>query len=450
MKTVYRFCLMLAWLLLLLSGCAKSAGAQREDGLRFLDPAGMRGFQFLQFLGEEDVWENGVCVADLSDVTVSELTVPASYQGRSVVAVIKGSSAITDLKIEEGIRYLEDMDLRSLKSVGIPSSVTFMSRAFDFCQDLEEVVVPGDIERMEEYSFWKCESMKKVEFLGCVELVQDSFQDCPSLCKVVFHGGPEEIGGASFNQCPSLKTVELPAETAVSEEAFMGPIEYDPSYSKEEIRRYAGESDAEALIQTARSVLGTEFTPEKEIYRQNAAELAGLLNGPLVAADRCPDCHHYEYSADALPQNAGLYVIGVDEIDFFYRGTVYTEEKAEAVSEGRAKRCWCLYEYTGYQDGPDYILGSWTDYLCYRVSLWETESGDLIAWYDGITGDAPFSYTIGQNVIDFKFPVGEDGTRNFFLNEDGSRPTPLGDVVRDLYGVTARTAQTEILRREEP
>ena len=154
-----------------------------------------------------------------------------------------------------------------------------------------------------------------------------------------------------------------------------------------------------------------------------------------------------EYSVDALPQNAELHMVGVDEIDFFYRGTLYSEEKAEKVSEGRMPLCWCLYEYTGYADGPDYVFGSGAYYLSYKVSLWEMESGELIAWYDGKTGYAPFSYTIGKDVIRFALTVGEDKTRYFFLNEDGSQPTPLGDVVRDLYGMTERTAQTEIRRR---
>ena len=131
----------------------------------------------MQFLGEDDVWEKGVCVAYLVDVTVSELTVPATWQGKSVIAVVKGSNVITDLKIEEGIRYLEDMDLRSLKSVEIPSSVTFMSRAFDFCRDLEKVVIPGDVGRIEQYSFWRCESLISVEFAGRSGTVQDSFRE---------------------------------------------------------------------------------------------------------------------------------------------------------------------------------------------------------------------------------------------------------------------------------
>ena len=451
MKTVNRLCLTLALLLLLLPGCAKTTGAEREDGLRFLNPGGMRGYRFLEFLGEDDVWENGVCVAYLNDVTVSELTVPASYQGRTVVAAVGGSNEITDLKLEEGIRFLENMDLRSLKSVEIPSSVTFMSRAFDFCRDLEEVVIPGDVGRIEQYSFWKCESLKSVDFTGRIGTVQDSFQECPSLCEVVFHDDLEEILGASFAECPALKTIELPADTAVSDDAFMGPFEYDPAYSTEEVLSYAGGFDTEPLLAFARSVLGTEFSPEKKIYRNNAADFADRLNGPFVAADRCPDCHYLEYSVNTLPQNAEVHAIGVNEIDFYYRGTVYTEEKAEAVSEGRAPLCWCLYEYTGYADGPDYTLGSdVTDFLAYRVSLWDMESGDLIAWYNGTAGDAPFSYTVGKDVINFSLSVGDGGTKYFFRNEDGSQPTPLGDVVRDLYGLTARTTQTEIVRRDEP
>ncbi len=48
--------------------------------------------------------------------------------------------------------------------------------------------------------------------------------------------------------------------------------------------------------------------------------------------------------------------------------------------------------------------------------------------------------------ISYELPTGE-GTKYFFLKEDGRRPIPLNCVIEDIYGVTERSLQVRIQYR---
>ena len=433
--------------LFLLAGC----GSQIQEaggGIRFLKPENLGGYDFLQFCKDQDVY-----ICDIGNADTAEFVVPSQYKNKPVVAVIStafgGNNTLASLKIEEGILYLESIKkFSALKKAELPSSATYLKHAFQDCCALEEIVFPGKISRIGGSSFGKCGALQRAIFRDDVETLTDfAFSGCGMLNEVIFEKNVTELRRYVFQGCYRLTSVELPAGVGIDETVFARPYDYEPAYLSQTVLDYDLTYDAEAVRQAALSVLGSEPDPQKEIRQEEAKKLAGLLNGPILVTEKCPDCHFYEYSPEALPKELSLRLIPVSEIEFAFSGTVYTEEKAAAAAEKKTPLVFCLYEYIGYSDGPAYVVGGNLAYhLWYRVSLWDMEQGSLLAWYTVKTGYAPATYHISKDKISFEMPTG-DGTEYFFLNADGKRPLPLNCVMEDIYGVTERSPQVRIQYR---
>jgi len=433
---------------LCLAGCGSGRIVETPDGARFLKPSNLGGYDFLRFCEGDDVY-----ISDIRKVTAPEMEVPAAFRNQPVIAAIgnctEANEALVTLKISEGVQYLERIDgFHALKNVDLPSTLLSLNDAFQYCPALEEVAIPGDIEQVCGFSFQACNALEQVKFLGNVGVISDfAFHSCPSLKDVVFQGDVGEIKGYAFNECPMLTSIVLPRETVIEETVFARPTNYAPEYVSDAVNDYCRLYDADALREQAYAVLGQAFDPEKRISDGDAAKFSDTINGPILAMEQCPDCHHSEYSPEVLPEELSLKMIDVSEIEFFYSGTFYTPEKAQRVYDGTSPLVFCICEIIGHSDGPEYTFsGRPASYLWYRISLWEPGSDEPIAWYTCSNGSAPSVYTIGQDRISYSLKVGE---RNmyFFLDADRVQPTPLLRVVHDFYGITGKTKRVEIIYR---
>ncbi|MBO4872802.1 MAG: leucine-rich repeat domain-containing protein [Lachnospiraceae bacterium] len=433
--------------LFFLAGCGNQV-QKTEEGLTYWKPENLGGYDFLTKCKDQDVY-----ICDIREVSTAELTVPSEFKGKPVVAVIGsptgGNSTLTSLKIGEGVLYLERIaNLSALKSVTLPSSVTFLKDAFENCPLLEEIVFPGKIGWIGGFSFRKCSALQRVTFREDVGTVTSfAFADCPVLSEVRFEKSVGELQRYVFQGCFRLTAVELPAGTVVEKTVFERPYDYDPAYLPQTVLDYDLAFDAESLRQAALSVLGEALDPQKEISQEEAQSFADRLNGPILVTETCPDCYFYDYAPEALPKEPSLRLIPVSEIEYAFSGTVYTPEKAAGLTAKSQPPTYCLFEYIGYADGPqyNYVLSAGY-YLWYRVSLREADTGNLLAWYTVKTGYAPASFTAGKDRINYDLQTG-DGTRSYFLNQDGTKPLPFNCVIQDFFGVTERSRQTEIRYR---
>ncbi len=429
--------------LLLLSGCSGGNGVvETNDGLAYYPVKGMGGFDFLEYWNGEDAY-----ACNIEKFTGTSLTVPSTFQNKPVIAVWGDNTNITDLRIGEGVLAVEKSALRSLQTAVIPASVVCLNEAFRSAQ-LTEVTFSGNVSRISWLSFSNCGSLEKVTFLGDVGTISSCFRDCPKLKEVVFNGKVRELSGSAFSSCPALKSVTLPAETVVGDEVFRRPEKYDAAYLPEDTSEYCRRYDIGKLEAAALGSLGSALDPEKEIAPADAVHYKDRFNGPVLYTDQCPDCEYTDYSPEFLPDDLVIRTADVGEIEYFHSGTVYTKEKAESVRNGSSPVICCLCETCGYSKGPDYTLSSNNYYLWYRISLWDTETNTLVAWYTERNGYAPGSYTIGVGGKDPFFPIVFSGkVRNFFLNEDGSEPDPVRSVLNDFFGGSGQGAGTEIIRR---
>ena len=439
-KTRWMLCLLGMLLALLLTGCGGDNVVKTGDGLEYYPVKGMGGFDFLKYWNGEDAW-----ACNIEHFTGTSLTVPATFRNKPVIAVWGSSGTITDLRIGDGILAVENAALRSLETVVIPPSVVCLDEAFKSAR-LTEVTIPGNIDQVSWLSFNNCASLEKVTFLGDVGTVSSSFWNCPKLKEVVFSGSVGALTEAAFSSCPALKSVVLPAETAVGDNVFRQPEEYDAAYLPEGVAEYCRQYQLSELESAARAAAGTAFDPEKKISPEEAANYADRLNGPVLFTDQCPDCFYTDYAPEVLPDSLEIRAVDVGEIEYFHSGTVYLKEKADNVRNGSAPLVYCLCETAGYSKGPEYTLSVNNYYLWYRVSLWEAGTNTLVAWYEARNGYAPDSFTIGKDRVFFPI-VFSGGSKDFFLEKDGTKPTPFSRVMRDFFPGSAAAGRPEIIRR---
>lgn len=126
----------------------------------------------------------------------------------------------------------------SLKAPSLPDSITELGRCvFDECHGFDKIVFPrnlkvlpygtcrscrnleevelSNIERIEEYAFGACRSLKQMELPSTVKFVgKEAFKDCESLETVVFTSSGCKIEDHIFEGCQALKRVVLPASYA--------------------------------------------------------------------------------------------------------------------------------------------------------------------------------------------------------------------------------------------
>ena len=96
-----------------------------------------------------------------------------------------------------------------------------LARAFCDHPNIEEVICHDGVERIEEYAFYRCPSLRRVIMPGVKEVEKCVFNWCTSLTYVEC-GKLERIGKGAFCACKSLSSIDLPSIRIVWGGAFDG------------------------------------------------------------------------------------------------------------------------------------------------------------------------------------------------------------------------------------
>lgn len=90
--------------------------------------------------------------------------------------------------------------------------------------NLQSVILPDTVRRIEDSAFLNCATLTLVEVYGPIDrLGIRAFENCKALKEVHFYNGIQEIGIYAFNLCESLSRVGFgPANPAIPEGAFVG------------------------------------------------------------------------------------------------------------------------------------------------------------------------------------------------------------------------------------
>ncbi|MCR5491307.1 MAG: leucine-rich repeat domain-containing protein [Bacilli bacterium] len=193
-----------------------------------------------------------------------EVTVPASYEGKAVVALgekaFAGNTKITAVHLPDSIRYVSGFyGCSALRSVNIPESVVVIaSEAFSQCLGLEMLRIPSSVNEIGGLAFYMCGAdvvvdpankaycndecgalldKHKVRLIRFPVLRRDekyelprsiqeiepfAFAGCEVLQSVTLPVGLEKIGQRAFEKC-SFPSIRIPSGVErIDSEAFMG------------------------------------------------------------------------------------------------------------------------------------------------------------------------------------------------------------------------------------
>lgn len=111
-----------------------------------------------------------------------------------------------------------------IESVKIPDTVMEIGGfVFEGCTNLKAIDLPPNLQNMWQYAFTRT-SIEEITIPGTVErIVPYTFNESRALKKVLFQEGTKKISARAFKNCTALEDVYLSSTiTNISDEAFEG------------------------------------------------------------------------------------------------------------------------------------------------------------------------------------------------------------------------------------
>ena len=116
-------------------------------------------------------------------------------------------------------------DAKHLTTIKIPSTVYEIdSRAFLFCCNLKEFIIPNSVKSIGSSAFDGCNSLTKIIIPNSVTTIGDyAFGECAKLNEILFGKGVKSIGESAFSGCSALTDITIPNNvTKIGSKAFQG------------------------------------------------------------------------------------------------------------------------------------------------------------------------------------------------------------------------------------
>ncbi|MBQ3571830.1 MAG: leucine-rich repeat domain-containing protein [Clostridia bacterium] len=128
--------------------------------------------------------------------------------------------------VKEDTRYVNSLPAKII----IPSTyqnkpvTTIAEDAFTSCNNMEEIVIPNSITRIENYVFYQCYSLQELIIPDSVKYIGDGFaRECISIKNVKIPNDFTYISGKFFAYCTALENIEIPSTvTVIDSNAFRG------------------------------------------------------------------------------------------------------------------------------------------------------------------------------------------------------------------------------------
>lgn len=226
-----------------------------------------------------------------------------------ISGAFNGCQNITSVTIPETVTTIESNSFRAcnaLQSVSIPNSVTSIgSYAFRACFALASIKLPENITKIDSYCFENCQALTSVVIPENVTSIGGyAFSGCSALRSVSFPYELEWIGDHAFSACNKLSSITLPSTvTSIGASAFAG------CYMLESV--------------TSRITEPFEFGTKAFVGIESASfEFKNcVLRIPVGTRDK--------YTA--ANWNTAVFRGGIQEIDGVYDSDVFTAENEDGV-----------------------------------------------------------------------------------------------------------------------
>ena len=175
------------------------------------------------------------------------------------------------------------------KHIILPQGIEIIGENAFMSSEIESVVVPEGVEKIEDSGFWGCKSLKSVTLPSSLEVIEgDAFRMCAELECIVIPEGVTEIGMDAFTSCNKLKDIYLPDSLwDIGYDAFCtfcdGMTLHVPKGSDAET--YAKDNDIKYDNKKAPVATATTSTSKPAAPKKAAAPVKPAVRSTSSAAD---------------------------------------------------------------------------------------------------------------------------------------------------------------------
>lgn len=100
----------------------------------------------------------------------------------------------------------------------VPEGVQEMGAFIFLRSELETIILPNSLRKIDEYAFSQCSKLKRVVIPdGVLEIGESAFSFCSSLEEIVIPESVKQLAEDAFYRCSSLESVRIPGGTALVE-----------------------------------------------------------------------------------------------------------------------------------------------------------------------------------------------------------------------------------------
>lgn len=141
-------------------------------------------------------------------------------------SAFRNCTTLTSVVLPQDIQTIDDSAFRgctALEDIDIPAKVNLIGNyAFSDCSALSNVVIPESVEEMGEGVFSYCTDLRAIVLPNSIKEINNyTFQGCTSLTSVNIPANVEIIGRWAFADCMSLMEITIPnSVVAIKEYAF--------------------------------------------------------------------------------------------------------------------------------------------------------------------------------------------------------------------------------------
>ncbi len=191
-------------------------------------------------------------VSEYSDNSRTEVTVPATFQGKPVTVIggqafantqnlirinlpdtivelgggaFSGCTSLEAPILPESLRVIKNHAFYGCKfeTVELPRGLTELGNAFQNCSNLKSLTIPAGVTVIPDEAFWLCPALESVTMLGEAERIGvKAFKDCKKLVRFSAKGTPA-IEEQAFNSCGELRIFDVPEGVSkLGRSAFAG------------------------------------------------------------------------------------------------------------------------------------------------------------------------------------------------------------------------------------
>ena len=166
--------------------------------------------------------DNGYILSNFrseDDPSVTEVEIPSEYKGKPVINIGYNAFSWADhlrkVVIPEGVTKIESCAFEyceNLETVILPDSLKVIGdNAFFSCAVLDNITFPKGLEKIEEDAFLSCERLSSIVLPDSLKRLEKyAFSCCLELTSVVLSNGLTEISEHLFESCGDLGAIVLP------------------------------------------------------------------------------------------------------------------------------------------------------------------------------------------------------------------------------------------------